>query len=381
MTEKSDKIYGAILAMALGDALGATVEGFSANKIANMFGQLREFSQIEVFYSALKERSDISETKKRNLLHRKRPIGVYTDDTQQAILLIESLVETGRADKYDYARRIIDVIQKTKTKSRPLGVFRGYGEGFKQVVERLMKGISPDESAIDSAGNGAAMRIGPVGLFYSGQPEQAALAAVEFSSLTHRDIRAILSASAVAVAVSLATELTSIQSRTKFLKEIISCLKKIALPNIIHNQKKFTGHFFKSADILIEHLPDSYEIAATKISKYASKITKRQLTAESPFCLCSVMMSFWHFLHHRESTEEAIISAVNAGGDADTISAITGVMIGALRGRKSIPIHWLNKLRNRRQLELRAKAIIEKTTQLDDWQDFSEMEKNICKFS
>ncbi len=371
------KIKGSILAMAIGDALGAAVEGYSSDKIANIYGQLREFSQIEVFYSSVDERTDISEQKKQKLRNERRPVGLYTDDTQQAVLLIESLVESGKADRYDYAQRIVDVVTKTRTKSNPLGVFRGYGPGFKQVVENLMKGVSPDESAIDSAGNGAAMRIAPVGLFFADNPEKAAQSAVEISLLTHKDIRAILSACAVAVAVSLAIQTKEIHSRTDFFETIISYLHTIELPDNIYKQKQRAKHFFTSADILAKHLPDSYEITANQISRYASKITNKKLSAESPFCLCSVMMSFWHFLHHRESTEEAIISAVNSGGDTDTISAITGAMIGALRAKRSVPQHWLGRLKNRYQLELRAKAITERTLQFGDWQDFIEMEQNI----
>ncbi len=366
--------------MALGDALGAAVEGFSSTKIINMFGQLREFSQVKVFYSSLNERTDISKDKIRLLKRARQPIGLYTDDTQQAVLLIESLIEAGGADRYDYAKRIVDIINRTKTKSQPLGVFRRYGSGFKQVVENLMKGVSPDESGIDSAGNGAAMRIASVGLYYADNPDASANAAIEISLLTHKDIRAILSAAAVAIAVSLACQTKTIDSRTKFLSKVISCIrkmKKINMPRTIRQQKIFEKQFFTATDIIIKHLPDSYEIAAGAISKYASEITGQSLSAESPFCLCSVMMSFWHFLHYRESTEEAIVSAVNAGGDADTIAAITGAMVGALRGRQSIPAHWLNKLKNRKQLELRAQAILEKSTKLDGWLSFIEMEKSV----
>ncbi len=378
MSVSTDKIKGSILAMAIGDALGAAVEGFSAEKIASIYGQLREFSQVSIFYSSLDERTDISKSQIRELKKRKIPIGLYTDDTQQAILLIETLVDKGIADRYDYANRIIDVVNRTKTKSKPLGVFRGYGRGFKQVVDNLLKGISPDRAAVDSAGNGAAMRIAPVGLFFHDNPKKAAQQAIEISMLTHKDVRAILSACAVAISVSLSVESKTILSEKEFFGKIISYLHKIKLPEILNRQEERIEQFFASADILAEHLSDSYQIASRKISEYVNEITGQYMPAEHPFCLCSVMMSFWHFLHNRDSTEEAIISAVNAGGDADTIGAITGAMIGALKGDKSIPYHWVKSLKNRNQLKLRAQAIIAGTKELEGWQDFIEMEQNVC---
>ena len=48
------------------------------------------------------------------------------------------------------------------------------------------------------------------------------------------------------------------------------------------------------------------------------------------------------------SFEDAVIYAVNLGGDADTIGAITGGLAGAIYGSKAIPLRWIDALANPR---------------------------------
>ena len=57
------------------------------------------------------------------------------------------------------------------------------------------------------------------------------------------------------------------------------------------------------------------------------------------------------------STEEAIVSAVNRGGDTDTVGAIAGAVAGARFGSDSLPERWLSELNNREELEDLASAL------------------------
>ncbi|NLE28975.1 MAG: hypothetical protein GX629_04820 [Phycisphaerae bacterium] len=380
MVEFADRATGAILGMAIGDALGAVVEGLHAQRIADWFGQLRDFDQARDFYQSLNERTDLPDRVITSHRQRWRMPGLYTDDTQQALLLIESLVESGKADRHDYAHRIIECLKASESLDLPLGLFRGCGPGFREIVRRLLSGQSPDATGVDSAGNGASMRIAPVGLFSHDDPLEAGRGAVSISVLTHRDCRAILAAASIAMAVSLASERICIDSRRGFFQELIDLVRQISIELADHPMLKDSPHvqlggqYIEAMENLKPHLGDSYLTAATVVGHFASQVSEMYLTAESPFCLCSVLMSFWHFLHFSDSFEESIVSAVNAGGDTDTIAAMTGAMAGALRGKRSIPGAWLRELVNRPQVELRAKALIANTTDLPDWKPFIEME-------
>jgi ADP-ribosyl-[dinitrogen reductase] hydrolase len=50
------------------------------------------------------------------------------------------------------------------------------------------------------------------------------------------------------------------------------------------------------------------------------------------------------------SFKDAVIAAINMGGDADTVGAITGGLAGARFGLEAIPSSWLARLRDRDEL-------------------------------
>ena len=49
-------------------------------------------------------------------------------------------------------------------------------------------------------------------------------------------------------------------------------------------------------------------------------------------------------LLNTDNYKDALLTAVNLGGDTDTIAAITGSMAGIIYGRDSIPQEWLDKM-------------------------------------
>ena len=60
-----------------------------------------------------------------------------------------------------------------------------------------------------------------------------------------------------------------------------------------------------------------------------------------------------------DNFEEAVVSAVNLGGDTDTIGAITGSMAGIVYGKKEIPSRWLIKLKKREYIEEMSKNFVD----------------------
>jgi poly(ADP-ribose) glycohydrolase ARH3 len=60
----------------------------------------------------------------------------------------------------------------------------------------------------------------------------------------------------------------------------------------------------------------------------------------------SVITAIYCFLANLNSFEDAVVQAVNLGGDTDTIGAMTGALSGAHHGKTGIPERWLESLEN-----------------------------------
>jgi len=377
-----DRSVGCILGLAIGDALGCPVEGFSPGQIQQIYGQLRDFSQPKVIFAGIAEQGLQAAPLAGLVLRRWRLPGLYSDDTQQALLLIDSLLAAGGADADDFARRILHA-SRPATTDTPLGAFRGYGSGFLQAVRNLSRGVPARQAGTDSAGNGAAMRIAPVGLYYAGRDEEIVRAALEISLVTHRDARSLAGAAAVALAVSQAISLKPPCRAGDFLQQLIPRVQQAErhIEAVIADRDEQSYHQFSDALQLLTRLVNSpAHEAFAAIADNARKATSvRPINAHHPFVLASVVSSFWCFLHHIDSLEEAICQAINGGGDTDTIGAITAALAGALHGSNSIPRQWVTGLINAQQVRLRAEALAGNEQAKDQLANFYEMELELTR--
>ena len=147
------KFLGSLIGTAVGDALGAGLEGHLS------------VDQAEVH--ALAER--------RHTL-------TYTDDTHMMIGIAESLIERRGFDGEHMARRFME-----NYRHEP---YRGYGPGPPRVFRLIERGEAWDKAAEKlygggSFGNGSAMRVAPVGLLYYGDPPRLREIAYQSSRITH----------------------------------------------------------------------------------------------------------------------------------------------------------------------------------------------------
>jgi ADP-ribosylglycohydrolase len=125
----------------------------------------------------------------------------YTDDTEMALSIVEILKEHGSINQDLLANRFANRMQFN----------RGYGQGAYAVLCGVKDGLNWRHltqigfRGMGSFGNGAAMRVAPLGAFFADQPlniicEQARLSA----EVTHAHVEGIAGAIAVAVAATLA---------------------------------------------------------------------------------------------------------------------------------------------------------------------------------
>lgn len=118
------------------------MEGWLAERISRTYGRLDHFVYEET---------------------------VWTDDTQQALVLVASLARRGTLDPEWIGRRFVEM---RRAGARPFGLHRGTGRGFRSAVDAFERSGDPNTSGnADRAGNGAAMRIAPVAASMAEMPE------------------------------------------------------------------------------------------------------------------------------------------------------------------------------------------------------------------
>ncbi|MDY7019022.1 MAG: ADP-ribosylglycohydrolase family protein [Chloroflexota bacterium] len=281
------KFIGTLVGAAIGDSLGAGREGFSG------FQEVREIGPR------------------------------YTDDTAMMMGIAESLIHRHGFDGEHMAQTFIKNYEREP--------WRGYGSGPPRIFNLIKQGISWDKAAEEiylggSFGNGAAMRIAPVALFYYEDQEKLREIAYKSSKITHTNSLAIEGATLEAYAIALA------------LKEE---------PQFLDKLKEFTEcELYKKKLENIERLLDKKEDR--------KKIVKELGNGVEAFN--SVPTAIYSFLANSSFTE-AIVYAVSLGGDTDTIGAMTGAIAGAWWGATEIPFAWQRRLENREFTEALARDL------------------------
>jgi poly(ADP-ribose) glycohydrolase ARH3 len=169
-----DRFEGCLLGLAVGDALGGLFEAQSADAVRARFPtaeRLIDYPQEEIW---------------------------YTDDTQMTIGVCEALLERGEVVEESLCRAFVANYVPS----------RGYGRGARAVLEAMEDGgdyrqVAERHFPGGSFGNGAAMRVAPVGLLFRDDPgrlwEQARLSALP----THRHPLGVEGAQLLALAVAL----------------------------------------------------------------------------------------------------------------------------------------------------------------------------------
>ena len=296
----SGQYIGSLIGQALGDAIGFPVEGQTRAVCSDYVRELIEEGP------GLEARPGFVS-------------GQYSDDTQLARELILSFNSRKRFDPVDYAARIADIFSR--------GRVVGGGLSTLEAATRLARGVPWDQAGTPSpsAGNGSAMRAGPIGLMYFADMKSLVNAAHDQSIITHKDLRWSAGSVAVAGAVALALEQKEID-HVNFLTEIA---KLCALVDPAA-QAVFTS--------LIDWVALEPDEALTSIvlAGYAmGSIESWQ--GLTPFVTGSVLWSLYSFLHSPRSYLDTLATAIGVGGDVDTTAAMAGAISGAYLGIDGIP--------------------------------------------
>jgi ADP-ribosylglycohydrolase len=237
----------------------------------------------------------------------------WTDDTQMALSIVEVLASHGRVDQEALARRF----------ARRYEPHRGYGAAAHQLLQELRVGGRWETASRGlfggqgSLGNGSAMRVAPLGAWFSGDLDRVCEEAARSAEVTHAHPEGVAGAIAVALAAALAW-----RSRGAAL-EPLAFLRAVAervpagaiLDGIAEAQR-------------VDAALDGFE--AGRILGNGSRITAADTV---PFCL-------WAAARYPDSYPDALWCTASALGDMDTTCAIVGGVLALRVGSAGIPQAW-----------------------------------------
>jgi ADP-ribosyl-[dinitrogen reductase] hydrolase len=273
---------GALLGLAIGDAIGTTVE-FCPR------GTFREVTDMV-----------------GGGPFRLNP-GEFTDDASMALCLAASLLEKG-FDLLDQMRRYLNWIETGYMSSN--GRCFDVGVTVRRALYEFKRTGNPVAGSTDvkSAGNGCLMRLAPVPIRYMRDAKQAVEYSGEQSRSTH-DAEECVAA-------------------CRLFGEILV--------------RALAG---TSRDTLLSP-PEYAVDLPPRVEAIAAGSYKRAIRAQikgTGYVVDSLEASLWCF-HQTDNFRDAVLMAVNLGDDADTTAAICGQLAGAFYGEQAIPQHWRDRL-------------------------------------
>lgn len=243
----------------------------------------------------------------------------WTDDTEMACSVLTEIRTRGRIDRDALAYVFADRCEP----------YRGYSGGTVALLHQVREGRPWAEAAgalfdgRGSLGNGAAMRVAPLGAHLAGELDRAAEQAALSAEVTHRHPEAIIGAMAVAVAASHAAKTRETGCAPLELLEVVE-------PYLV------AGRTAKGIHRARELLGRSVDEAAYELGNGA------QVTAQD-----TVPFTLWAAATFLTDYPAAVTACVRAGGDVDTTAAIVGGIVAAHTGIgdtesvRGIPAAWL----------------------------------------
>ncbi|MFC5744872.1 ADP-ribosylglycohydrolase family protein [Actinomadura rugatobispora] len=237
----------------------------------------------------------------------------WTDDTEMACSVVHVLERHGRVDQDALAASF----------ARHHDFDRGYGPSTNRLLRLVREGGDWRELSREpfdgqgSWGNGAAMRVAPLGAWYAEDPAEAARQAELSATVTHPHPEAVAGTVAIAAAAAIAASTPGRLAPGVFL------------------------------DGVLDHVPE------TRVRQGITE-ARRLLTIRDPGTAASVLgngrqvaahdtvpYTLWAASLHLDDYEGAFWTTSAAGGDVDTTCAIVGGIVAARVGVQGLPAAWL----------------------------------------
>jgi len=335
---------GALLGLAVGDALGAPVAGLKDGHIVQLYGRIKGFVDAA---QAWKDRP-----------RRWRQSG-----------LSDTLVKC-RGLKRAYFTELLLDLARAET-GLPLGAHRGASDDLRATIVALQNGTPPDQAGRPSAGIGPMARVAPIGLYYAGKGEALLGAAIEQGLATHRDPRALVMAAVMARAVELsvsgAWDRARPAGKADDLLDAAAVAERLVEKEYIHLVPVACMDRFGMALSGLRLLPRLFDLPGEKmafnqiVAEANRQFPGHKITEPGQGFVMAAGLSALFIALGAPDFEDGVLQAVHLGKDTAGMAAIAGAILGARLAESAIPGPWREKLVNAEQVGLRGEALLQKT--------------------
>lgn len=292
-----DRVAGAFVGLAIGDALGAPVE----------FADRGTFEPVTSYRSG----------GRFNL-----PAGAWTDDTAMALCLAQSMIEKRTLDSGDLLNRFCDWAENGTNTSTGISV--GIGQNTLRVLGDFRRNgyLEALPFGAKNDGNGSLMRLAPVSCFAKDDIEEAVALAGLQSRATHASRHA--------------------EECCQILAELLCHLiNETSLPSAISQTHKRQVNS-KISEMMHRNIVDESE----------------DDIRSGGYVIDTLHAALWSNLT-TDSFEGAVLRASNLGDDADTTAAVAGQIAGAMYGYSNIPKDLKDGLKDERKLYVTSQFLIQ----------------------
>jgi ADP-ribosyl-[dinitrogen reductase] hydrolase len=311
--ERVDRFRGALVGLAVGDAVGTTVEF----KPPGSFAPITDMVGGGPF---------------------SLPAGAWTDDTSMALCLADSLLERRGFDAADQLDRYVRWWKQGHRSSTDRCF--DIGHATRAALQRRIdtRELYPGDANPTGAGNGSLMRLAPVPMAYANHPE----AAVERARLSARTTHGAPQA---------------IDATAYFSGLLLGALDgkgRDALLRPPDPYEPYSGAWGTS--------PLHPEVAAVAGGSFREKDPPE--IRGGGYVVAALEAALWAVARH-DDFRSTILAAVNLGDDADTTAAIAGQLAGAIYGAGGIPSEWRERLHLSAEIHGLADELLELSEQLE----------------
>lgn len=330
-----EKLMGCFLGVLLGDTLGMPFETMTVREIilaTNGRGMTGFSKPIQL---KIRDTRDLQ-------------AGDYTDDWRLTRAVAKSLIISRGFNLMNQAREHLLELEDSyvgfgaSTLQNLLAILATAPKDWKNNSQVQLQLPQLSELKKSGGGNGIAMKIAPLAIYFHNDADKFFAATVALAGLTHRDPQAALSAYALGIMMSrLYRQSIGLAGPKQLQLEIKKLMQEVVDETLQRQRELLTtlGHRYPQdpTDLSIKLVELNRMVKSGDLAKID---LVREKIGTGFYCAQSIPFSIAMFLRNATDFRDCIHESVNSGGDTDSNASMAGALCGLNLGAMAIPEEW-----------------------------------------